>query len=265
MYIKNIYTIKIETADGPRYLVTTHAFDEHTRYLENYRKVALYHLRADGAMNPWGFGTLDEIRHFYDRERYVSGGVREPDYLQGYNRVATRPYGNPIRIPFLQICDMVTKSLEKPLTLESFFDPLPSVFMWVAKKDDETRYPDIELGYAIKKLEELQEKGYKLFKLVFNSYLVTKKERKEMEKSFFVIKLNTQSNTGADQYALHIEKYKLETRSGIGSCNQFKTENEAFKFISDHEPYFSATGYEVLEIPGMTLEKGLSEPKIPTL
>lgn len=265
MYLEKIYTLKLDTSIGIRYLVAGQFHERFNGCLKNGKNVAVYHLKARGIMNPWGLGTLDEIKNFYDKERYISGEVPKPDNFDGFKSMTNQLKVTSSPISFYEICDMVTKSLENPNTPESIYSPMPPVFLWVAGKEDEKRLPNIKLENAIEKLLEYQKEGFKLHYISFGTNIVTKQQRKEMEKGFYLIKLFTKNNFGTNNYVERMINGVLLTTSYIPWSRQFKTENEAFNYISKYEPHFSKTGYEILEIKGMTLEDGLETDKITTL
>lgn len=263
MTVENFYTLRVETNLGPRYFVVAHAHLSLDVHLKNDKHIPFFSIRTDDILNPYGFATLDEIRYFYACYR-VEFYQEQEKFENRFTRKISF-YGNREKtLIFREICEKVLESLENPMTPEALFGFHPLLDASFNIGGTIEKYEGITLNMAIDIFQKYP-KGATIDSFLFNSPLITKKQRKEMEKSYFVIDLSRPDRPGAYRYFKSIQKGSIHTTEKKYRAKQFRSENEVFAYIEKNESYFGRYGYEIFEIEGMTLEKGLRVEKISTL
>lgn len=265
MYVENIFTLELNTSSGIKYMVAAQAHAKRNGRLISGKNVSVFYLIGDGIMNPWGFGTLDKIRYFYDKERYLKNHIPTPSRFNKYKSLTGSVNQKVSEISFYKFCDMVTESLKNPISPDSLFGSKPIVGVKFTINGREDCFSSITLDVALKKCLEFQQKSPELQEIWFESNIVTKDQRKEMEKGFYLIKINKQDSDGLISYAKEIKGGRIIRTPFIVLSKQLKTENEAFRYIEKHESLFGEHGYEIIEVDGISLEKGFDVRNIPTI
>lgn len=263
MIIENIYTLKVETNLGTRYLVVAQAHNFMDTYLRTDKKIPFFNIRTDGVLNPYGFATLDEIRKFYNWNNLEANKMQE-NFRNRFSK-KTSVYGNNSKsLTFYEICVMVTNSLKNPMTPEALFGHSPLLDISLNINRNIVKLNEVPLTVAAQKFQE-SPIGTTISNILFNTPLVTVKQRKEIEKPYYLINLNGNENRKRFGYFQSIKKGCLYFTDLKRQAKQFKSENEVYAYIEKYNDCFGKNGFEIIEIEGISIETGLNLKKISTL
>lgn len=259
MTIENTFVVKIDTPMGLRYFVLfqEHSYPPYT--MKNERKIPNLSMITESQFNPWGFGTLEEIRELYDRKRYEDYTVPFPTGLNHYNHKRTSFWGDGSKpIMFFRICDFVTEALKAPVTLQELFGYIPNVDISFEKDKAVTNFENIPFSEALEEWIKRKD-DYSILHMSFREYFWAPEQRKQVEKGYFLISICDPIYKNRSEYLSGRRKNCFIITKEKSRAKQFKSENEAFAYIKKHESSFGDFGYTVEEIPGMTVEKGLEK------
>lgn len=266
MNIENVFLLKVDYNAEPRYLVVLQVCKKRDLFLKNDKLIPNYNLRVEGLLNPHGFGTLDQIKQFYGPvQRSLTYGHLPDGFNSEYSII--HPTKGMVHKAdcFEVICERVYEQIEHPLMPLPLFGHIPLVDVAFSKEGRQMCFGHIPMETAIKKCDDYISETVSMAYINIISTLVTKKQRREMEKGYFVIKIDSNSNSRSSRYVEGYYKGDFSVNSGKRWARQFKTENEAFDYIKKHEKQFGEKGFEIEEVKGMTLEEGLDRTITATL
>lgn len=256
MIISKAHILELDTPIGKRYRVLLEGYRLANSAMKNGKIVQAYCIYSGGELNPFGFGTLEEIRTFYDKERYLTKGIPEPknfNFLMDYYNPSLSL--NEIRtMPFIKICDMVTRKLNKPTTLTKLFRKVPKISINFEISGYSRNFTKIFIEEVYEEWLKVRSLAYKITSIVFHGYHESKKQREEMENNYFLIRVIHDSY---EEYVMPPRGSISETTLKKHNAIQFKSEDEALDFVQKYQSFLGVTGFIIEEIPGMKLEDGL--------
>lgn len=260
MNIENIFVVKLDTPVGPRYCVLVQTYSIADRFMKNGKKIPCLSLGYHEEFNPWGFGTLEEIRSFYDWEKYAKGNAPIPKpFSSTFYYTRKNFWGKSVnRFGFQMICETVTEILKRPVTIQDLFPSKPDVDIYFRNsKGDYAPIRNIPIDEALE--EWAKRKDSTVFLITFNTVFATLLQRAQFEKSYFLLNLDRYIGIGDQDYVMVRKKTYFQLTPDKELARQFRNEKEVLAYVDKYAEALGATGYVIEEVPGMTLEEGLSK------
>lgn len=265
MIIENTHVVKIDTPIGPRYCVLIQTISNGPTYLKNGKKIPSLSLEYDKNFNPWGFGTLEEIKSYYNESRYNKEVIPNA-FASGFYTKKNTFWGTKTKpLSFFTLCKYVTENLENPVMLSDLFEGSFDLDM-ILKKDRNCQpfetpfepFYNISMEKAVEEWFKRKDDKCSIYSITFRGVHLTKNQRKQIEKGYYLINIFDFNGKDVKTYITGRRKGCFTASKYMQLAQQFNTEAEAIAYTSKYKRQFGTTGYCIEEFPGMKYEDGLS-------